>query len=318
MTAGDAASVYGHLPVLPNEVLHFLSLRPGPLVVDGTVGLGGHAEQVLDADDAAELIGIDRDEAALARAAERLARYGNRVRLVHANYREIGRVLDQLNVPSVDAVLLDIGVSSLQLDDPNRGFSFRSEGPLDMRMDRSRGPTAAEWLAGAEPREIEEILFRYGEERHARRIARAIVAARTHGTLESTSELAAVIRRAVPGAGRQQRIDPATRSFQALRIVVNEELAHLEAGLAAAFDRLSLSGILAVISFHSLEDRIVKTFLRTRAASCVCPPDLPVCVCSKRVEAEILTRKPVTASDEERAQNPRARSAKLRAARKVV
>ena len=318
MTAADVTSAYGHLPVLPDEVLHFLSLRPGPLVVDGTVGLGGHAEQVLDADDAAELIGIDRDTAALDRAGHRLERFGDRVRLVHDNFREIGRVLDQLGVATADAVLLDIGVSSLQLDDPNRGFSFRSDGPLDMRMDRSRGLTAAEWLAEAEVREIEEILFRYGEERYARRIARAIVEARTRGSLETTAALAAVIRRAVPGAGRQQRIDPATRSFQALRIVVNEELAHLEAGLAAAFDRLSVGGILAVISFHSLEDRIVKTFLRTRAASCVCPPDLPVCVCSKKIEAEILTRKPVTASDEERVQNPRARSAKLRAARKVV
>ena len=318
MTAADVTSAYGHLPVLPDEVLHFLSLRPGPLVVDGTVGLGGHAEQVLDADDAAELIGIDRDTAALDRAGHRLERFGDRVRLVHDNFREIGRVLDQLGVATADAVLLDIGVSSLQLDDPNRGFSFRSDGPLDMRMDRSRGLTAAEWLAEAEVREIEEILFRYGEERYARRIARAIVEARTRGSLETTAALAAVIRRAVPGAGRQQRIDPATRSFQALRIVVNEELAHLEAGLAAAFDRLSVGGILAVISFHSLEDRIVKTFLRTRAASCVCPPDLPVCVCSKKIEAEILTRKPVTASDEERVQNPRARSAKLRAARKAV
>ena len=318
MTRPDAAPVYGHRPVLPEEVLQYVSLRPGPVVVDGTVGLGGHAEILLDADEATRLIGIDRDEAALARASERLGRFGDRVRLVHATYREIGDVLDRFDVPSADAVLLDIGVSSLQLDDPDRGFSFRADGPLDMRMDRSRGATAAQWLAEAEPREIEEALFRFGEERYARRIVRAIVEARTRGGLETTADLATVIRRAVPGSAHGQRIDPATRSFQALRIVVNEELVQLEGGLAAAFDRLSTGGILAVISFHSLEDRIVKTFFRTRAASCVCPPDLPVCVCSKEIEAEILTRKPVTASEAETAENPRARSAKLRVARKVV
>ena len=318
MTTSANETGFGHLPVLPEDVVRLLGLRQGELIVDGTVGLGGHTTCLLEANPSTRILGIDRDETALAIAGERLARFGDRVRLVHANYREMERVLDDLGIDRVSGVLLDIGVSSLQLDDPERGFSFRNDGPLDMRMDRTRGCTAAEWIAEADPREIEDVLFRYGEERYGRRIARAIVAARNTAPLDTTAALAEVIRRAVPGASRGQRIDPATRSFQALRIVVNEELANLESGLAAAFARLSTHGILAVISFHSLEDRIVKTFFRTRSAACTCPPDFPECVCSKQVEAEILTRKPVTASEDEMARNPRARSAKLRAARKVV
>ena len=307
-----------HEPVLRDEVVRLFSRRPGGLIVDGTVGLGGHSEALLDADPCLHLIGIDRDEAALVHAARRLARFGDRVRLIHGNYIDIGRHLDDAGATRLDGCLLDVGASSLQLDDPARGFSFRTDGPLYMRMDQSNGPTAAEWIAAASENEITEALFRCGEERYARRIARAIVAARSGGGITSTADLARIVRRAVPPGHRSRRIDSATRSFQALRIVVNKELENLNQGLAEAFDRIAPGGLLVAISFHSLEDRIVKTFFRHREASCVCPPDFPTCVCDKRVDAEVLTRKPITASETEIERNARARSAKLRAARKVV
>jgi len=307
-----------HDPVLRDEVIRLFSQIPGGLIVDGTVGLGGHAEALLDTDPCIRVIGIDRDEEALVHAVCRLARFGDRVRLIHGNYADIGRHLDEAGASTLAGCLLDVGASSLQFDDPARGFSFRTEGPLDMRMDQSKEPTAAEWIAEAGEDEIVDALFRYGEERYARRIARAIVAARSGDGIASTVDLARIVRRAIPGGHRWQRIDPATRSFQALRIVVNKELENLSQGLDEAFDRLAPGGILVAISFHSLEDRIVKTFFRHREASCVCPPDLPMCVCDKRVDAEILTRKPIMASKTEIERNPRARSAKLRAARKVV
>jgi len=307
-----------HTPVLRDEVVRLLAPRPDGVIVDGTVGLGGHAEALLEAGPTVRLIGFDRDPEALARARGRLARFGSRVSLVHGNYRDLERLLDELGVGRIDGLLLDLGVSSLQLDDAGRGFSFRLDGPLDMRADPTSGETAAEWIASAPQTEIAEVLAGYGEERYAERIARAIDEARRREPIATTASLAAIVRAAVPASYRWGRIDPATRTFQAIRIRVNGELDALEGGLRAGFDRLAHGGVLVVLSFHSLEDRIVKRFFREKAAGCVCPPELPECVCDKRVEAEVLTKRPATPAPEEIEANPRARSAKLRAARKVV
>jgi 16S rRNA (cytosine1402-N4)-methyltransferase len=318
MSNHDVASRSGHTPVLTQEVVQYLTTGHGGTLVDGTVGLGGHAEALLLADPNARVVGIDRDPHALERARARLRCFGERVSLVHGNYADIGEHLARLGLGSVDGVLLDLGVSSMQLDDPERGFSLRADGPLDMRMDPTCGPTAAEWLATTSVDDMARAIGQYGEERYARRIARAIEAARERGPIQTTSQLVEVVHRAVPGIYFAQRIDPATRTFQALRIAVNGELAALEQGLREGFRALALGGAFVAISFHSLEDRIVKTFFRERAASCVCPPDFPECRCGKKVEAEILTRKPMVPSDLDIRKNPRARSAKLRAARRVA
>ncbi|MDD4904268.1 MAG: 16S rRNA (cytosine(1402)-N(4))-methyltransferase RsmH [Candidatus Bipolaricaulis sp.] len=307
-----------HIPVLVGDVVRLVSPRPNAIVVDGTVGLGGHAEAFLEAEPTVCVVGIDRDEAALERARGRLSRFGSRALLVHGEYADVGALLDRHGIGPIDGFLLDLGVSSLQLDDEARGFSFRGDGPLDMRMDRSCGVSAAEWLAVVDPARLERVLREYGEERYAWRIAQAIVRERSLRPIETTAHLRALVHRAAPSAYFAQRIDPATRTFQAVRIAINGELDQLTVGLERGFARLSRGGVLAVISFHSLEDRIVKGYVRERAAACVCPPDFPTCVCGKRVEAEILTPKPITPSDEEVAANPRARSAKLRACRKVV
>ena len=307
-----------HIPVLREDVVRFLTTGHGGTLVDGTVGLGGHAEALLLADPAVRVIGVDRDPHALDHARVRLARFGDRARLVHGSFADLGEHLARLGVAAVDGLLLDLGVSSMQLDDAERGFSLRADGPLDMRMDPTCGPTAAEWLANVDARELERVLSTYGEERYARRIARAIEATRERGPLLTTRQLVDVIHRAVPGVYFAERIDPATRTFQAVRIAVNGELAALARGLEQGFAALAAGGMLVVISFHSLEDRMVKTFLRERAAACTCPPDLPECRCGKVIEAEILTRKPIVAAPSEVAANPRARSAKLRAARRVM
>ena len=310
-----AASI--HEPVLLPDVLRFFEPIHG-LIVDGTLGMAGHADALLRGDLKRRLIGIDQDEDALALARQRLQVYRDRVRLVHANYAEIERVLAELGESSVEGILLDIGVSSLHLDRAERGFSFREDGPLDMRMDRSSGLSAADWIRTVSESELNRVLFEFGEERHARRIARAILRTREETPIETTARLADVVRKAVGGAYRTQRIDAATRTFQAIRIHVNDELGALERGLEAGFRSLSVGGRMAVISFHSLEDRRVKRFFRHLASSCVCPPGLPECVCGKRVEAEVLTRRPVVAQPEEIASNPRARSAKLRVVEKIL
>lgn len=327
-TAEQLAGRPRHVPVLCDDVVRFLtaasstaasgSAAGGDTLVDGTVGLGGHAEALLDADPHVRLLGIDRDPQALDFARPRLARFGDRVQLVHGNFADLAAHLERLGVGAVRGVLLDLGVSSLQLNDGARGFSLRSDGPLDMRMDPTSGPTAAEWLADVDVRDLERVLATYGEERYARRIARALVAARTTASLTTTQQLVSVVHRAVPGVYFAERIDPATRTFQAVRIAVNGELVALERGLAEGFRALADGGVLVVISFHSLEDRMAKRFLRERAAACTCPPDLPECLCGKRVEAEILTAKPITAAPAEVTANPRARSAKLRAAKRVT
>ncbi|HEX4566440.1 MAG TPA: 16S rRNA (cytosine(1402)-N(4))-methyltransferase RsmH [Vicinamibacterales bacterium] len=286
-----------HEPVMVPQVLDLLAPARGGVFVDCTVGLGGHSRALLQAG-ASRIVGLDRDEAALAIAGEALAAFRHRVELVHADYRDLDRVLDERGISGVDGALADLGVSSMQLDEDGRGFSFRRDEPLDMRMDRSRGDTAGTLLQQADEEDIADAIFRFGEERFSRRVARAIVNARREAPIETTGRLAAIVRRAVPHRGRQ-RIDPATRTFQALRIWVNRELEGLDEFLARATERLLAGARLAVITFHSLEDRIVKHAFRALAA-----PDGAL---------RVVTKRPLTPADDEVARNPRARSAKLRA-----
>jgi 16S rRNA (cytosine1402-N4)-methyltransferase len=287
--------------VLVGETMSLLQPRSDGLYVDCTVGLGGHTAALLDAG-AGRVIGIDRDEAALSAARERLAADASRVEFVHADYRDLPRVLRDRGVAHIDGALVDLGVSSMQLDDAERGFSFRQDGPLDMRMDRSVGPTAADLIRTADETTLADMIYRFGEERHSRRVARAIVRAREREPLTRTAELASVVRRAAGGRG-WQRIDPATRTFQALRIWVNRELDELEGFLDAAVALLRTGGRLAVIAFHSLEDRIVKHAFRRLAGQEI---------------VALLTRRPIVPGEDEIARNPRSRSARLRAVERIA
>lgn len=307
-----------HRPVLLTETVALLAPERGGLFVDATLGLGGHAEALLEASDEVRLLGIDRDPAALRLASERLARFGTRFRAVRARHEELARVVAEAGETELSGVVADLGVSSMQFDTPERGFSFRHDAPLDMRMDAEGDEeTAAELLARLDEEEIARIIFEYGEERRSRRIARWIVERRERGEpIETTAALAELVARAV-GYKRTDRIHPATRTFQALRIAVNRELEGLEGFVEGAVDLLQAGGRLAVISFHSLEDRVVKRTLRRLAGQCECGPRVPVCVCGARRAVEILTRRPVTPDDLEMEENPRARSAKLRACQKL-
>ena len=296
----DAAPI--HAPVLLAETLALLEPGRGGLFVDCTVGLGGHARALLQGG-ATRLLGLDRDPSALRLAAEALAAWSPQIELVHADYRELGQVLDARAEPQVDGVLADLGVSSLQFDTEGRGFSFRRDEPLDMRMDQTAGPTAADLLAAVDEEELANVIFQFGEERFSRRIARGVVEARRIAPVETTGQLAQIVRRAVPRRG-YQRIDPSTRTFQALRIWVNRELDGLDAFLVAASQRLRAGARLAVISFHSLEDRIVKHTFRALAAG--------------GEALRVLTRRPLIPGAEEVARNPRARSAKLRAIERLA
>jgi len=307
-----------HIPVLRRTVVELFAEHTPGTIVDGTVGLGGHTAAILDALPTVRVVGIDQDDTALAEAQRRLNRFGERVTLVHGNVRDVAGHLDALEIGEIGGMLLDLGVSSLQLDDADRGFSFRTDGPLDMRMNRRQAMSATAWLSVATEDDIGRALRDFGEERYWRRIARAIVSARGREPIETTSALRRIVHSAVPSAYFRQRIDPATRTFQAIRLAVNDELAALSDALAGGWERLADRGLLVVISFHSLEDRVVKQFMREKAATCVCPPGLPECMCGKRVEAEILTKKPMTPTASEIDGNPRARSAKLRACLHVV
>jgi 16S rRNA (cytosine1402-N4)-methyltransferase len=308
-----------HLSVMPEEVLALLDPQHGETFLDGTVGGGGHARLILEASAPdGRLLGLDRDATALRRAATVLAPYGERVILRQRNFSEAGAVLAELGWAGVDGMLLDLGVSSFQLDEAQRGFSFRSDAPLDMRMDQSGGMTAAEVLSTLAAEDLSRIFRDYGEERWAGRIARRIVQVRQESPLTTTKELAELVRDTVPGGRVPGRIHPATRVFQALRIHVNGELDHLRQALATAIDLLKPGGRLAVISFHSLEDRMVKQFFQEQLRTCICPPRLPVCVCDRQPQVELLTRKGVRASQEETAMNPRARSAILRGVRRLL
>lgn len=308
---------FPHIPVLLNAVLDALcpSGRAPARVIDGTLGAGGHSAALLDRG-AQELLGLDVDPQAIAVASARLAPYGDRVCIVHASYVDMGRIArDRGWADGVDAILLDLGASSMQFDTAERGFSFRADAPLDMRFDPTSGqPTAADLVNTLDEGALADLIFQYGEERHARRIARAIVRARP---LATTGALAAVIARAVPRRP-DDRIHPATRTFQALRIAVNDELAALERTLPSAIALLRPGGRLAVISFHSLEDRIVKTAFKLAATDCICPPKTPICVCGHRASVRPITRRPVEADPAEAAANPRARSAKLRVVERLA
>ncbi len=308
-----------HVPVLLQETLDILDIRPGMRVLDATLGLGGHSKAMLERTGGnIELIGIDRDEAALAVAGERLHDFPN-VRLAHSAFSQFDEVLDDLNVDTVDAVLADIGVSSLQLDDPTRGFGHRHDGPLDMRMDTADNDmTAMRLIQTASRRDLKIMIARLGEDPQAGRIASAIVRARDEGSLNSTADLAEVVSAAYPAKWRATaRQHPATRTFQALRMTVNRELEELREFLAKIIDYIQPGGRVAIISFHSLEDRIVKHTFREEARECVCPPRQPICTCGKTKRLEILTKKPIMAGEAEVTANPRARSAKLRAAKRI-
>jgi 16S rRNA (cytosine1402-N4)-methyltransferase len=304
--------------VLLFETVGLLRPERGGLFVDATLGLGGHSEAILEASADARVLGIDRDREALRLASERLARFGERFSAVHANFRDIERVMREAGEAQAAGILADLGVSSLQFDTAERGFSFRHDAPLDMRMDAAgEEETAAELLESLPEEEIARIIYEYGEERRSRRIARWIVERRERGEpLKTTGELAELVARAV-GHKRGDRIHPATRTFQALRIAVNRELEGLDEFIETAVALLEPQGRLAVISFHSLEDRVVKRTFRRLAGQCECDPRAPVCRCGARREVEILTRRPVAAGDEEVDENPRARSAKLRACLKL-
>ncbi len=300
-----------HIPVLLDEVLEGLSPLPGQRLIDGTLGAGGHTEAILKAvAPHGRVLALDADPSALEIARRRLAAYGDRVRFINANFSQLAAVARDLDFVPVHGVLLDLGLSSMQLDAVERGFSFQSAGPLDMRYDPNSPTTAADLVNNLAQDELANLIYRFGEERRSRAIARAIVAARP---LHTTHQLAEVVARAV-GGRRGNRLHPATRTFQALRIAVNDELDALRAALPAAASILAPGGRLAVISFHSLEDRIVKEFFRRESRDCICPPEQPVCTCGHRATLHIITPKPVTVTSAEAALNPRARSAKLRVA----
>ena len=311
----------GHQPVLAEEVVIALAAAPGSLQIDATVGGGGHTERILAATDPdGRLLGLDADGAAIARVRARLGqRFGERLVLRQANFRELGSVAPDAGFGVVDGCLFDLGLSSFQLADVDRGFSFRAEGPLDMRFDTSRGVPAAELLETLDAAELTALFRRYGEEPFAGRIARAIVEDRGGSPVRTAQELASLIERVAPSrAPGRRRVHPATRVFQALRIAVNEELEALQGGLAAALDLLRPGGRLVVLSYHSLEDRIVKRFFQAERRGCTCPPELPICVCGRLPRLRLMTPKGIVPAAAEIAANPRARSARLRAAERLA
>ena len=307
---------YTHKPVLLHECIDALAIRPDGVYVDGTLGRAGHSREIAKRLTTGRLICIDRDMAAIDAAKERLAPYLDRVTLVHSNFSELESVLRQAGVTGADGMLFDLGVSSPQLDDGSRGFSYMQDAPLDMRMDRSAPLSAYEVVNTWSYEELRRILYDYGEERYAPAIAKAIVRTRETAPVDTTLELVEIIKDAMPPAALREKQHPAKRSFQAIRIAVNGELDALEPMLRSAVDGLNPGGRLAVITFHSLEDRIVKRTLQEMAKGCTCPPEFPVCVCGKKPKIKILTRRPVVSGAAELEENPRARSAKLRVAEK--
>ena len=310
---------YGHRPVLLDECLEALAIKPGGVYLDGTLGRAGHSLAILRRLTAGgRLIGIDRDMTAIEAARERLAEFGDRVTLVHGNFRDLGSILRDLGAEGLDGMLFDLGVSSPQLDEPRRGFSYMHDAPLDMRMDGTAALDARQVVNTWSGEELCRILREYGEERYAARIAQAILRRRAQAPIETTGELADIIRSAMPAAALREKQHPAKRSFQAVRIAVNGELDALPPMLEAAAEALAPGGRLAIITFHSLEDRIVKQTMRQLATGCTCPPQFPVCVCGKKPKLKLVGRKPAVASPEELAANPRARSAKLRTAERTA
>ncbi len=309
---------FAHVPVLAAQTLAALAPKSGGVYIDGTLGGAGHSSLILEqsAPDGF-LLGIDRDDDALQAASERLAPFAGRFTLVKGNFADMDELARQSGIDAADGVLLDIGVSSYQLDEGSRGFSYNQDAPLDMRMDRSQGLTAEQLVNEASAEELTRILYEYGEEKWAARIAEFIAAERSRGRIESSGRLVEIIKKAVPAGARDKDQHPAKRTFQALRIAVNGELEALSAGLEAAIGLLRPGGRLAVITFHSLEDRIVKDCFRLHATDCICPPRQPVCTCGHKADIKLYNRKPITADDKELADNPRSRSANLRVAVKL-
>ncbi len=308
---------FQHRSVLLDECINALSIRPDGIYLDGTLGGAGHSLEICRRLTTGRLIGVDRDEVALRAAAERLKPFADRVTTVHSNFCEINTILDGLGLDGVDGMLFDLGVSSPQLDDASRGFSYMADAPLDMRMDRGEALTASTVVNEWPQEELRRILYEYGEERYAPQIAAAIVRRRQQRPIETTLELVDVIRSAMPPQALREKQHPAKRSFQAIRIAVNDELASVSRLMHDAIDRLNPGGRLAVITFHSLEDRIVKNAMQAAAKGCTCPPEFPVCICGKKPKVRVLTRKPIVSGAQELAENPRARSAKLRVAEKL-
>ena len=308
---------YGHRPVLLEECLEALAIRPDGVYVDGTLGRAGHSLEIARRLTTGRLIGIDRDETAIAAARERLRDYMDHVTLVHSNFDRIGAILEELNISGANGMLFDLGVSSPQLDDAQRGFSYMHDAPLDMRMDRTAALDAHQVVNRWPYEELRRILYEYGEERYAPAIAKGICRARETAPIETTLQLVDVIKSAMPPQALREKQHPAKRSFQAIRIAVNGELDALPPMLNAAAEHLNAGGRLAVISFHSLEDRIIKKTMQELATGCTCPPNFPVCVCGKTPKMKLISRKPITPGDRELTENPRARSAKLRVAEKL-
>ena len=313
----EADQAYGHKPVLLDECLEALAIKPDGIYLDGTLGRAGHSLEIARRLTTGRLIGIDRDETAIAAARERLRDYMDHVTLVHSNFDRIGAILEELNISGADGMLFDLGVSSPQLDDAQRGFSYMHDAPLDMRMDRTAALDAHQVVNRWPYEELRRILYEYGEERYAPAIAKGICRARETAPIETTLQLVDVIKSAMPPQALREKQHPAKRSFQAIRIAVNGELDALPPMLNAAAEHLNTGGRLAVISFHSLEDRIIKKTMQELATGCTCPPNFPVCVCGKTPKMKLISRKPITPGDGELTENPRARSAKLRVAEKL-
>ena len=310
-------SEFHHVSVLLDECIEALNIKPDGIYVDGTLGGAGHSSHIAARLITGRLIGIDRDPVALKAAGERLVPFADNVTLVHSNFCEIKQVLADLGIPGVDGILLDLGVSSPQLDDGSRGFSYMADAPLDMRMNNEDTLTAHTVVNQWPYEELRRILFDYGEERYAPKIAAAICKRREEKTIETTLELVEIIRSAMPAAALREKQHPAKRSFQAIRIAVNDELGSVEKVMRDAVGCLNPGGRLAIITFHSLEDRIVKNGMAAAAKGCTCPPQFPVCVCGNQPKVHILTRKPIVSGEEELERNPRARSAKLRVCEKL-
>lgn len=310
-------SEFHHVSVLLDECIEGLNIKPDGIYVDGTLGGAGHSSQIAKRLTTGRLIGIDRDPVALKAAGERLAPYADRVTLVHSNFCEIASVLEELGISGVDGILLDLGVSSPQLDDGSRGFSYMADAPLDMRMNSEDSLSAYDVVNTWSQEELKRILYDYGEERYAPQIARAICNKRETAPIQTTLELVDVIRSAMPAAALREKQHPAKRSFQAIRIAVNDELGSVEKVMRDAIPALNPGGRLAIITFHSLEDRIVKNGMAAASKGCTCPPNFPVCVCGKKPQVKLVSRKPIVSSQEELDRNPRARSAKLRVCEKI-
>ena len=308
---------FHHVSVLLDECIEGLNIKPEGTYVDGTLGGAGHSSEIAKRLTTGRHIGIDRDPVALKAAGERMAPYADRVKLVHSNFCEIRKVLEDLEIAGVDGILLDLGVSSPQLDDSSRGFSYMADAPLDMRMNSEDSLSAYEVVNTWPQEELKRILYDYGEERYAPRIAAAICSRRAEKPIGTTLELVDVIRSAMPAAALREKQHPAKRSFQAIRIAVNDELGAVEKVMRDAIPCLNPGGRLAVITFHSLEDRIVKNAMAAASKGCTCPPNFPVCVCGKKPQVKLITRKPITSTEEELERNPRARSAKLRICEKI-